>query len=241
VVVVGWTPEPDDALEREITAALARRGASRVIPPRPVALVGADRVTGWLFGRLLTEDGAWLGLASLFAGTFFDGAQLGGIGRRICARWTERSPDHLAGPVGGGLAEAGHGDASQEVRDGSVQGLGRCPYVRVGALQFGQLGGQTAVVAAHSSHLSPRLFRCVWCAPTTAQPHCTVSPSSVVVWRAPQGGVGVSCPSQYRRRRLLPSIDDRSSAPHVLRRHCADLRQSAGLHGGWWAAPKSTP
>jgi hypothetical protein len=68
-----WTPTPDEDLEREITAALARRGASRVNPPKPVA--HADGA-GWLWGRLQTPTGAWLGLASLFRGRFFEGAEL---------------------------------------------------------------------------------------------------------------------------------------------------------------------
>ena len=50
-------------------------------PPRPVALVGGDRVTGWLWGRMKTEDGTWLGLATLFPGRFFEGAELGWHGR----------------------------------------------------------------------------------------------------------------------------------------------------------------
>lgn len=72
-----WTPEPDEQLKNELTAALARPGASWVSPPRPVALITEDRVAGWLWGRLQTADGAWLGLATLYRGTLFDGAELG--------------------------------------------------------------------------------------------------------------------------------------------------------------------
>lgn len=68
-----WTPTPDEDLERELSAALARPGASRVIPPRPVA--HADG-TGWLWGRMRTADGSWLGLATLHRGYMWDGAEL---------------------------------------------------------------------------------------------------------------------------------------------------------------------
>jgi len=64
-------------LQRALDAALARPGASHVRPPRPVALTTGDRVAGWLWGRMRTEDGTWLGLAALFHGTAFDGATLG--------------------------------------------------------------------------------------------------------------------------------------------------------------------
>lgn len=70
----------DEQLKNELTAALATAGASWVNPPRPVALVtdSADRkVTGWLWGRKRTDDGTWLGLATLWFGTLFDGATLG--------------------------------------------------------------------------------------------------------------------------------------------------------------------
>jgi hypothetical protein len=32
---------------------------------------------GWLWGRMRTADGTWLGLATLYPGRFFDGASLG--------------------------------------------------------------------------------------------------------------------------------------------------------------------
>lgn len=60
-----WTPTPDEDLEREIGAALARPGASRMIPPRPVSCT--DGRSGWLWGRLRTGTGAWLGLVTLYA------------------------------------------------------------------------------------------------------------------------------------------------------------------------------
>jgi hypothetical protein len=72
-----WTPTPDAVLESELQAALARPGASHVTPPRPVALVGEQNVMGWLWGRMRTADGTWLGWATLFAGRFFEGAELG--------------------------------------------------------------------------------------------------------------------------------------------------------------------
>ena len=86
-----WTPLPDAALEAEVQAALARPGASHVNPPRPVALTAGNRVTGWFWGRMKTTDGAWLGLATLFPGRFFEGAQLGGIGRKTYARSTDQA------------------------------------------------------------------------------------------------------------------------------------------------------
>jgi len=52
-----------------------------VSPPRPVALAaarpGGDKVVGWLWGRLCTETGVWLGLATLYYGNVFNGAELG--------------------------------------------------------------------------------------------------------------------------------------------------------------------
>jgi hypothetical protein len=72
-----WTPTPSEALEAELQAALSRPGASRVIPPRPVSLISADKACGWLWGRMRTEAGAWLGLATVFSGRFFEGAPLG--------------------------------------------------------------------------------------------------------------------------------------------------------------------
>lgn len=72
-----WTPTPDEGLQSDLEAALARPGASWVSPPRPVALATEEHVVGWLWGRMKTSDGAWLGLATLFAGRFFEGAQLG--------------------------------------------------------------------------------------------------------------------------------------------------------------------
>ena len=68
-----WTPEPDEELEAEIRAALAQAGASRVTPPKPVAHADGN---GWLYGRLLTADGTWLGLAALYRGYMWDGAEL---------------------------------------------------------------------------------------------------------------------------------------------------------------------
>lgn len=70
-----WRPTPTEALEDELQAALARPGASRVIPPRPVA--HAEGGTGWLWGRMRTDAGVWLGLATVFRGRFFEGAELG--------------------------------------------------------------------------------------------------------------------------------------------------------------------
>ena len=72
-----WTPPISDALETELSAALSRPGASRVIPPKPVALTNESKATGWLFGRLRLPDGTWLGLATIWRGTVFDGAELG--------------------------------------------------------------------------------------------------------------------------------------------------------------------
>lgn len=71
-----WTPTPDEGLEAELQAALARPGALHVRPPRPVAL-GTEHAVGWLWGQMPTGAGAWLGLASLYRGTVFDGAELG--------------------------------------------------------------------------------------------------------------------------------------------------------------------
>jgi hypothetical protein len=71
-----WTPEADEALKAEIQAAMARPGASWVDPPRPVAHTQRARVVGWLWGRQQTEDGTWLGLATLFEGNAWDGAPL---------------------------------------------------------------------------------------------------------------------------------------------------------------------
>lgn len=78
-----WTPTPDEQLKAELQAALARPHASHVSPPRPVALTGGGagvderKVVGWLWGQMRTGDGTWLGLATLWRGTFFDGAELG--------------------------------------------------------------------------------------------------------------------------------------------------------------------
>ena len=75
-----WTPPISEALDGELTAALARPAASWVSPPRPVALTTDDpaaKVVGWLYGRMRLDDGSWLGLAALFAGRFFEGAELG--------------------------------------------------------------------------------------------------------------------------------------------------------------------
>ena len=72
-----WTPEPTEKLTAEITVALAKPGASWVDPPRPVAHTARPRVTGWLWGRRRTEDGSWLGLATLYEGNAWDGAPLG--------------------------------------------------------------------------------------------------------------------------------------------------------------------
>lgn len=71
-----WTPEPDEGLQAEIQAALSRPGASHVSPPRPVALTTVEHAVGWLWGRQRTADGTWLGLATIFRGRFFEGAQL---------------------------------------------------------------------------------------------------------------------------------------------------------------------
>jgi hypothetical protein len=71
-----WTPTPDEQLTDELQAALARPHASHM-SPRPVALATEDKVVGWLWGRMQTADGAWLGLATLYPGTLFDGAELG--------------------------------------------------------------------------------------------------------------------------------------------------------------------
>ena len=68
-----WTPPPDEELERELMAALARPGASRVTPPRPVA---CGEHAGWLFGRMRLPDGSWLGLAALWRGYMWDGPEL---------------------------------------------------------------------------------------------------------------------------------------------------------------------
>jgi hypothetical protein len=76
-VVWVWTPTPDEQLESELQAALARPGALHVRPPRPVALTTEERVTGWLWGQKRTDDGVWLGLATLYRGHFFDPPELG--------------------------------------------------------------------------------------------------------------------------------------------------------------------
>jgi hypothetical protein len=75
-VAAVWTPTPDDGLRAEIQAALARPRADWIDPPRPVAHTQRPRVAGWLWGRQRTQDGTWLGLATLFEGTVFDGAEL---------------------------------------------------------------------------------------------------------------------------------------------------------------------
>ncbi|MCZ2826009.1 MULTISPECIES: hypothetical protein [unclassified Modestobacter] len=72
-----WTPTADERLAEQLQAALARPHASHVSPPRPVALATEDKVVGWLWGRLQTEEGAWLGPATMYYGTLFDGAELG--------------------------------------------------------------------------------------------------------------------------------------------------------------------
>lgn len=72
-----WTPTPDEGLVSALQAALARPHASHVNPPRPVALTTEEKVVGWLWGRMWTADGTWLGLATLYHGTLFDGAELG--------------------------------------------------------------------------------------------------------------------------------------------------------------------
>lgn len=78
-----WTPTPDEQLKDELQAALARPHASHVSPPRPVALTGGEpasgerKVVGWLWGQMKSADGTWLGLATLYRGTVFDGAVLG--------------------------------------------------------------------------------------------------------------------------------------------------------------------
>ena len=71
-----WTPEPDEALQRDLEAALARPGARHVRPPRPVALTTAAKATGWLWGQMPDGAGGWLGLATIFRGRFFEGAEL---------------------------------------------------------------------------------------------------------------------------------------------------------------------
>jgi hypothetical protein len=72
-----WTTPVSDDLQRELQAALARPHASWVDSPRPVSLTTGDRVVGWLWGRMHTEAGVWLGLATLFHGNVFEGAELG--------------------------------------------------------------------------------------------------------------------------------------------------------------------
>jgi hypothetical protein len=75
-----WTPPISEELQAELEAALARPGASWVTPPRPVALTTDEpeaKATGWLYGRLRLDDGSWLGLAALFRGRYFEGADLG--------------------------------------------------------------------------------------------------------------------------------------------------------------------
>jgi hypothetical protein len=72
-----WTPPVSEELERELTAALARPGASWVSPRRPVALTTEAEATGWLFGRMRLDDGTWLGLATIHRGRFFEGTELG--------------------------------------------------------------------------------------------------------------------------------------------------------------------
>ncbi len=56
-----------------------QRWLVRCNPPQPTspALVGRDKLSGSLWGRMKTADGTWLGPATLFAGCFFEGAQLG--------------------------------------------------------------------------------------------------------------------------------------------------------------------
>jgi len=39
--------------------------------------VGERNAVGWLWGRMRTADGTWLGLATLWKSTFFQGAELG--------------------------------------------------------------------------------------------------------------------------------------------------------------------
>jgi hypothetical protein len=71
-----WTPP----ISEQLQAALARPGASWVNPPRPVTLDSGEpgrRPTGWLYRRTRLDDGSWLGLAAVFRGRFFEGAELG--------------------------------------------------------------------------------------------------------------------------------------------------------------------
>lgn len=78
-----WTPTPDEQLAADLQAALARPHASHVTPPRPVALMvdepaaAEGKVVGWLWGQMRTSEGAWLGLATLYRGSVFQGAELG--------------------------------------------------------------------------------------------------------------------------------------------------------------------
>lgn len=72
-----WTPEPSEALERDLHAALARPGALHIRPPRPVALTTEAKATGWLWGQMPIDGSGWLGLATIHRGRFFEGAQLG--------------------------------------------------------------------------------------------------------------------------------------------------------------------
>jgi hypothetical protein len=74
-----WTPTPDEQLISALEAALARPGGAHVRPPRPVALMTGDerKVVGWLWGRMRTADGIWLGLTTLYYETVFQGATLG--------------------------------------------------------------------------------------------------------------------------------------------------------------------
>jgi len=79
-----WTPTPDEQLKDELQAALARPHASHVSPPRPVPLAAGERAAGarsavgWLWGRMRTADRTWLGLATVWTSTFFQGAEQGG-------------------------------------------------------------------------------------------------------------------------------------------------------------------
>ena len=60
----------DEAPQRDLNAALVRSGTSHVRPPRPVALTAGEKATGWLWGRLQTPEGTWVGLATIFRGRF---------------------------------------------------------------------------------------------------------------------------------------------------------------------------
>jgi hypothetical protein len=85
-----WPPKPDEALESELQADLARPGAAYVNPPRPVPS-SASEGHRLAVGPLKTADGTWLGWPPSSPAGSSRVLNWGGIPRRICAPWTDQA------------------------------------------------------------------------------------------------------------------------------------------------------